>query len=344
MSDELGGQPNDWHPSATLARLQQRADWIRWLRNYFWDRGFWEVETPLLSRETVVDRYLDPPLVQAGAMGLGGTLKGDWYLQTSPEFGMKRLLAAGAERIFQVGKAFRAGELGRLHNPEFTMLEWYDSAADYEQGMSFLQELASAFFETAACERIAYGTAWSRGLGAALGMPDDEARRVFAGGLAELVKVVGRLPGTDIRTLVAWDRDSLLNLVWTECVEPTLGADQPVVVFDWPATQAALAKTRETTSGAVAERFELYFRGVELANGYHELVDSAVLAQRSQLNNQLRNGDGKPRLPEESRLGQAMSLQPRLGAGVAAGVDRWLMLKLGASSLAEVLAFSAERA
>ncbi|MFO0036236.1 MAG: amino acid--tRNA ligase-related protein [Planctomycetota bacterium] len=344
VSEQPENPPHHWRPTAELANLRARAEWTRWLRNYFWQREYWEVETPLLLRETIVDRHLDPPRVPAAALGLGPEHAGDWFLQTSPEFGMKRLLAAGAERIFQIGKAFRAGEVGRLHNPEFTMLEWYDAAANYEQGIGFLQELAAAFFGTSGCERETYSHLWCRGLSTALRVPETVAEQLLRGGLPELRNAVGRLPGMDPESVLTWDRDSLLNLVWTECVESTLGQEQPIIVADWPASQAALARTRNASTGEVAERFELYYRGVELANGYHELVDAGIFQQRTRNNNQLRALDGKSVLPEDSRLGQALRTEPRLGAGVAAGVDRWIMLKLGATSLAEVLAFPANRA
>lgn len=344
MSSAGRFETDDWRPSASLSNLRARSEWIRWLRCYFWERGYWEVETPLLSRETVVDRHLEPPLVSAASLGLGPQLAGDWYLQTSPEFGMKRLLAAGAERIFQLGRAFRGGEQGSLHNPEFTMLEWYDVAADYEQGINFLRQLATAFFETAGCGRETYAAVWCRGLGKRLGLSPEQAWSIFAGQPSALGEVVGPLAGLSRGQLADWDRDSLLNLVWTECVEPLLGWDEPVVIVDWPASQAALARTRHTAEGEVAERFELYFRGVELANGYHELADAKILAERFRLNNDLRVRDGRLRLPEQSRLEQAMRLGPRLGSGVAAGVDRWIMLRLGVSSLAEVIAFPVDRA
>ena len=333
-----------WRPTATIEHLRMRADLIRWLREYFWQRGFWEVETPLLSRDTVVDRHLEPPLVTAESLGLGSRLAGDWYLQTSPEFGMKRLLAAGAARIFQLGKAFRAAEAGDLHNPEFTMLEWYDASADYQSGMQFLEQLACGFFEVPGCQRISHAEAWSRALVAAAGIPHERAVELWDGDLAGLRKLVIEHLGLTAAQAEGLDHDGLLSASWAELVEPRLGLDSPVVIYDWPAIQSALARTRNHDGKQVAERFELYYRGVELANGYHELVDVEVLQQRAMSNNLARLSDGKKQLPEKSRLTAAMQAEVQMGAGVAAGVDRWVMLKLGCKSIRDVMSFPVDRA
>ncbi|MFM7564363.1 MAG: elongation factor P--(R)-beta-lysine ligase [Planctomycetota bacterium] len=333
-----------WQPTATIERLRMRADLIRSLREYFWQQGFWEVETPLLSRDTVVDRHLDPPLVSAESLGLGTRLAGDWYLQTSPEFGMKRLLAAGATKIFQLGKAFRAAEFGELHNPEFTLLEWYDVAADYQTGMRFLEQLACDFFRVPSCVRLSHAEAWARSLESVAGISSVRALELWDGELAGLRALVIEQCGLTAGQAGELDHDGLLSTIWAEMVEPRLGLDSPVIIFDWPAIQAALAKTREQNGKQVAERFELYYRGVELANGYHELVDAEVLRQRAMINNRARLADGKKQLPESSRLAEAMRPGIQMGAGVAAGVDRWVMLKLGCKSIREVMAFPVERA
>lgn len=333
-----------WQPTATIERLRLRAELIRSLREFFWQQGFWEVETPLLSRDTVVDRHLDPPLVSEESLGLGNRVPGDWYLQTSPEFGMKRLLAAGATRIFQLGKAFRAAEAGDLHNPEFTMLEWYDAAAGYEEGIAFLEQLACDFFQVPVCMRLSHADAWSRSLESAAGLRRERTLELWNGDLAGLRGLMVEHCGLTAAQAEKLDHDGLLSMIWAELVEPRLGLDAPVVIFDWPAIQSALAKTREQNGIQVAERFELYFRGVELANGYHELVDAEVLRLRTMNNNRARLADGKKQLPENSRLMEAMRSGVRMGAGVAAGVDRWVMLKLGCKSIREVLAFPVDRA
>jgi lysyl-tRNA synthetase class 2 len=333
-----------WQPTATLERLRLRADLIRSLREYFWQQGFWEVETPLLSRDTVVDRHLDPPLVPSESLGLGNRVAGDWYLQTSPEFGMKRLLAAGATKIFQLCKAFRAAEEGDLHNPEFTMLEWYDASADYQTGMQFLEQLACDFFQVPICLRLSHADAWVRSLELAVGVAQQPAIELWHGDLAGLRTLVIEHCGLTVPQADELDHDGLLSTIWADLVEPRLGLDSPVIIFDWPAIQSALAKTREQNGKQVAERFELYYRGVELANGYHELVEVQVLRQRTINNNRARLADGKKQLPENSRLAEAMQAGVQLGSGVAAGVDRWVMLKLGCKSIRDVMAFPVDRA
>jgi lysyl-tRNA synthetase class 2 len=209
-----------WQPTATIERLRMRADLIRWLREFFWARAFWEVETPLLSRDTVVDRHLDPPQVTSESLGLGNRLAGDWYLQTSPEFGMKRLLAAGANKIFQLGKAFRAAEAGDLHNPEFTMLEWYDASADYQTGMQFLEQLACEFFQVPICVRLSHMEAWARALESVAGLPQQRALELWHGDLAGLSALVIEHCGLTAVQAVGLDHDGFLSTIWAELVEP----------------------------------------------------------------------------------------------------------------------------
>lgn len=315
----------DYHPTADWFHLERRAQLLRRLRQFFEQRGFLEVETPLLSADSVVDRHLDPLSVTLFAdprePAVGRTL----WLQTSPEFGMKRLMAAGARALFQVTRAFRGGERGRLHNPEFTIVEWYRRGDDYEAGMELLAELTCRMLGVADIERLSYGDAFLRYAGV-----DPHSADV-----AELAALAHR---TDCD-----DRDELLNLILAERVEPHLGATQPTILFDYPASQAALARVRDGDPPA-AERFELYVRGIELANGYHELLDPAVLRRRNAANNQARVADGKYVLPEESRLLAAMDEGLPACSGVALGFDRLVLVALGAQSIDEVIAFPIERA
>jgi lysyl-tRNA synthetase class 2 len=257
---------------------------------------------------------------------------------------MKRLLAAGATKIFQLCKAFRAAEAGDLHNPEFTMLEWYDASADYQTGMQFLEQLACDFFQVPICLRLSHADAWSRSLEAATGVAQQPALELWHGDLAGLRTLVIEHCGLTVPQADELDHDGLLSTIWADLVEPRLGLDSPVIIFDWPAIQSALAKTRQQNGKQVAERFELYYRGVELANGYHELVEAQVLRQRAINNNRARLADGKNQLPENSRLAEAMQAGVQLGSGVAAGVDRWVMLKLGCKSIRDVMAFPVDRA
>jgi lysyl-tRNA synthetase class 2 len=225
---------------------------------------------------------------------------------------MKRLLAAHADAlpaIYQVCKAFRGGEVGALHNPEFTMIEWYRVGDDYAAGMQLLADFAEALLGLGEPERITYRDAFLQ----------------YAG-----VDPTGR---SDL------DRDELL----VTKVEPHLGRTRPTIVYDYPASQAALARIRNTDP-PVAERFELYVRGIELANGYHELLDPAALRQRNRRSNLERQSDGKFTLPEDSRLLSAMDHGLPPCSGTALGFDRLVLIATGAAKLQDVLAFPIDRA
>lgn len=311
--------------------LRRRAELLKTLRRFFEDRGFLEVETPTLSHDSVIDEHLDPlPVVlfdDARQRFSGRTL----FLQTSPEFGMKRLLAAGAIAIYQITRAYRGGEVGQLHNPEFTMLEWYRVGDDYSAGRQLLGELAVAALGGAAPEQLTYRDAFLR-----YAKADP-----FTADAASLAAV---LPS---RTEVVSDHDRAfwLDRVLVEMVEPQLGHQGPTILYDYPADQSALAQVRPATGNqpAVAERFELYCRGVELANGYHELLDPAVLRERNRTNNQKRAVAGKYQLPEESRLLTAMEQGLPACSGCALGIDRLLMVATGAKTIQEVIAFPVQR-
>lgn len=328
----------EFGPTASLETLRRRAELLRTVRQFFDERGFLEVETPLLSRDVVVDRHLDPfamtLFVDPQQPANGPT----FYLQTSPEFAMKRLLAAGATAIYQVCKAFRGGgEVGPWHNPEFTMVEWYRVGDDYAAGMQLLADLAEATLGRGPCRRLSYRDAFRETVGI-------DPMTASAAELAETAIVSGCLGGDDAARLAAdSDIDLLRDLILTGAIEPQLGKREPVVLYDYPASQSALARVRQDDV-PIAERFELYVDGIELANGYHELLDPAVLRERNRLNNELRRADGKPVLPEESRLLAAMDHGLPACAGVALGFDRLVMVALGAKSIAEVTAFPIDRA
>jgi elongation factor P--(R)-beta-lysine ligase len=331
----------------------------------------------VLSSEIVLDAWLEPfvagYLPDAPRWREGGEPR---YLQTSPEAHMRRLLAAGAEAIYQFSRVFRNGELGRRHNPEFTMLEWYRVGDDHHRQMDFVEELVRSVMAASepwrdlksgwhvpesstgvvmnqrprpsqsvrAChpteeqsfERLTYDAAFQRYAGQhVLETPTTELRL-----LAErhhLVPPAG---------LAVEDRDGWLNYLLAELVEPKLGRERPTFLYDYPASQAALAKVVPTHPGGplVAERFELYLDGVELCNGYHELTDAEALRQRSQEQAAHRASAGLRPLPIPGRLLDAMQAGLPPSCGVALGVDRLVMLALGAESLAEVIAFPFDRA
>lgn len=321
----------EFRPGVGWDMLWQWDAMCRRIRNFFQQRHFIEVQTPLLSAETVVDRHLDPfsvPLEPRPGSAAA-------WLQTSPELCMKRLLAAaqGPQAIYQITRAFRQGELGALHNPEFSILEWYRTGDGLEEGMQLLAELAEELLGPGPVDRLSYRQAFLDHTGVDPLSADVETLQAAA----EAAHVVGP------KGLAAEDRDLWLDFLLVERVAPALGAERPLILYDYPASQAMLAQTRDEDP-PVAERFELYFRGVELANGYHELRDAEVLRARIDEANRGRRADGKLALPAPQRLLAAMEAGLPECAGVAMGLDRVMMLATGRSSLAEVVPFPLGRA
>ena len=328
----------DYQPTASIKLLKRRAEILSSIRRFFDGRNFFEVETPILSNDIVVDRYLEPiPVNYSDVISNAGDSKRLW-LQTSPEFGMKRLLASGAEATYEITKAFRAGEAGDRHNPEFTMLEWYRVGDDYQAGMDLLAEFTLEIFkvfqkEFEQVEQKTYRDVF-------LEYADLDPFQSDITGFKKHSKDTGiDLPASFDNE----DIDFWRNLILTHTVEPNLGKANPVIVCDWPASQAALAKIRKDQH-PVAERFELYVNGVELANGYHELLEADELRQRNVKVNNQRTSDGTPPLPVESRLLGAMKAGLPACSGVAMGVDRLVMVLLGAKSIRDVIAFPVDRA
>jgi len=325
-------QPCDFLPTASWENLRLRAALLRRLRAMFDQHGFIEVETPILSADTVVDRHIEPlAVVVSESQKL--------WLQTSPEFGMKRLLAAGAEAIYQVTRAFRANERGTLHNIEFTMVEWYRRGDSMTEGINWLSDLAEALLGLGPAERLSYGEAFQRYVGINPHLADVAL-------LEKTVRNAGIEPPVG---LPKNDRDGWLDLLLIERIEPHLGQDRPTILYDYPASQAALAQIRKGEKEGeppVAKRFELYVHGIELANGYHELTDPDELRRRNAAINQQRIADGKSPLPESSRLLAAMEQGLPDSTGVALGFDRLVMLAAGpnAKSIADVIAFPSDRA
>lgn len=315
----------DFLPTASLETLRRRAELLIRVRDFFQQRGFLEVETPLLSHDTVIDRHLDPIPVTLFSDPRRPDHGKKLWLQTSPEYAMKRLLAAGATAIYQITKAFRGGpETGPQHNPEFTIVEWYRVGDDYSAGMQLLSDLAESIFAAGAAERITYREAFQRHAG--FDPLEPGVRPPLPRGLP---------PGAE--------RELILDDYLTSQVAPNLGTIRPAILYDYPASQSALARIRPGEP-PVAERFELFFRGVELANGYHELLDAAVLRQRNRENNAQRFADDKYTLSEESRLLAAMEHGLPACCGCALGFDRLVMLATAASSIQEVMAFPIDRA
>lgn len=329
---------DDWRPSAGWEIIRRRAALLAQVRAFFDRHQLVEVETPLLSADTVVDRHLDPLTCLLPDDSRTPERGRRMFLQTSPEFGMKRLLAGAVgdapRGIYQITRAFRSGEQGPRHNPEFTLVEWYRRGDDYAGARRLLAALATELFGRPTAS-LSYRDAF-RQLAGVDPLTADGAT------LAQAARTL-QLSPPDSLSLV--DRDGWLDLILTGTVEPQLGRDQPAILFDYPASQAALAQLRHDEDGNdVAERFELYYQGVELANGYHELLCAETLRARTQQNNQARLADGKPALPEENHLLTAMQAGLPVCCGAALGLDRVLMLLTGAKHIDEVLSLPIARA
>ncbi len=315
-----------WQPSASISNLRQRAALIATIRQFFTDRQVMEVETPAMSHATVTDIHLQT--FQTRFVGPGYADGQPLFFMTSPEFHMKRLLAAGSGCIYQIGKAFRNEESGRHHNPEFTMLEWYRVGFDHHQLMDEMDELLQAVLRCEAAERMTYQQAFLN----VLKVCPLEAS------MAELKKVADTLGLSDIAAQEN-DRDTLLQLLFSMGVETRIGQQVPVFVYDFPASQAALAKINQQDP-RVAERFEVYFKGIELANGFHELDNPHEQRVRFEQDNAKRLEMGLPVQPIDQNLIDALHAGLPDCAGVALGIDRLIMLALGCDHIDQVSAFS----
>ena len=314
-----------WQPTASIDQLRQRARLLADLRQFFSQRDVLEVETPAMSQATVTDVHLCAFETQFVGPGYahGQTL----YLMTSPEFHMKRLLAAGSGAIYQIGKAFRNEESGRYHNPEFTMLEWYRPGFDHHALMDEMDELLQLILQCGIAERMSYQEAFLQVLKIC---PLESS-------LAELKMVAAQLGLSDIADPEE-DRDTLLQLLFSIGVEAKIGQDVPVFVYDFPASQAALAQI-SPKDARVAERFEVYFKGIELANGFHELANGNEQLARFEADNRKRIEMGLPEQPIDLHLVEALRAGFPDCAGVAVGIDRLIMLALGHDHIDAVTAF-----
>jgi elongation factor P--(R)-beta-lysine ligase len=297
-------------------------------RAFFAARRVLEVETPVLSAAGVTD-----PQIESLSTEIRG-LPGRFYLSTSPEFAMKRLLACGSGDIYQLCKVFRDAERGRWHNPEFTMLEWYrlgfDDRALMDEVEALIRELLAPERQLDAADHLSYAEALRMHTGvdahsAGDGELDEAARRFGIGCAAEL------------------DRDAKLDLLMGFVVGPALGRERPCFVCDYPASQASLARLKPGQP-PVAARFELYLDGIELANGFHELANPAEQRSRFTQDLETRRARGQAQPPIDARLLAALAAGLPDSAGVALGFDRLVALALGAQRLSEAMAFPIENA
>jgi lysyl-tRNA synthetase class 2 len=319
---------DDWRPTASKDALLLRAKILAKIRSFFADRDVLEVDTPLLASAPATDLHLHA--LRTHFTGPGADGGRELYLQTSPEFAMKRLLAAGSGPIFQICKAFRDGEAGSRHNPEFTILEWYRPGWDHHRLMDEMDQLLADTLGCRTGERLTYAEAFER-------YADLD---VFESSDTTLLQVAGELGVAEVDGL---SRNDLLDLVLTHTIEPRLGHCQPTFIHDYPASQASLARVRGGDP-SLAERFEVFSEGVELANGYHELTDPVEQRKRFESDLQARRNRGLPEVPVDKRLLAALEHGLPDCAGVALGFDRLVMLASGIRDISDVISFPIHRA
>jgi lysyl-tRNA synthetase class 2 len=318
----------DWQPTATAVRLRERARLLCRAREFFAARGVLEVDTPLLVNAPVSDLHIHSATVELGAHR---TL----YLHTSPEYAMKRLLAAGMGDIYQICHVMRGFECGRLHNPEFVLIEWYRLGFTLERLMdevdALVRQLLGAVAPVLPAEKLTYQEAFRR----ALSLDPLEATD------GELLAAAAPLAASGAAAEAS--RDGLLELLMGSLVGPALGRGRLTFVHAYPRSQAALARL-DPQDPRTAERFELYCEGIELANGFHELSDTQEQRRRFSADNAARSAAGLAVAPLDERLLAALAAGLPDCAGVALGFERVLMLATGAAHIEEVLAFPSARA
>ncbi|CAH9019412.1 EF-P lysine aminoacylase EpmA [Candidatus Nitrosacidococcus sp. I8] len=327
MEAEQGVQ---WQPTATKAALVARAQLLTNIRSFFAQRDVLEVETPILSQSGTIAPHLEN--IVASCQTTASSKSQPLFLQTSPEYAMKRLLANGIGSIYQITKAFRSGEVGRYHNPEFSLLEWYRVDFDHFDLMDEVDSLLSRILRTSTHTKITYQELFDHYFKVDVFTVSDKdlAQLAIDYGFYH-AKVDDILP-----------RQTYLDFLLSTVIEPNLGHECPYFIYHYPASEAQLARTRPistTDSTQIAERFEVYYQGVELANGYYELANYEEQLQRFKENLTYRKEHGLAGISMDKRLLAALAHGLPNCAGVALGIDRLLMLQLGSQHIKEVLTF-----
>jgi elongation factor P--(R)-beta-lysine ligase len=316
---------HDWQPTATIDYLKKRAEIIAKIRQFFFERGVWEVETPALSLGTITDPYIQAIQAKAHIAGALKTL----YLQTSPEYSMKRLLAAGSGSIYQMAKAFRDDEAGRFHNIEFTLLEWYRLDFNHHQLMDEVDALLQLILGCHPAKRYTYREIFEEKIGI----------NPHAISLEYLRDIAYEKGLEDVKGINSSDKDLWLQRLMSDVIEPELVGESPFMIYDFPISQASLAQIQKTIE-PVASRFEVYCQGIELANGFHELLEVNEQAKRFTEDNHKRAAQGLSVIEIDQRLLAALEAGLPPCAGVALGVDRLVMLALGADDIQSVISFA----
>ncbi len=303
-----------WQARALAGQLQAWADFKQTIRAFFAERGVLEVDTPLLAAYCVSDPHLDAIAAAGGAA----------WLQTSPESAMKRLLASRSGDIYQICKAFRADECGRLHNQEFTLLEWYRCAFDLSALMAETAELLGRILPDGPLVRYSYADLFLAELAVDPHVAD----------LAELQDLARSAAGLGVTN--GLERDELLDCLFSHCIQP--GLTELSFVFDYPASQAALAQTTRDDNGReIASRFECFYAGVELANAYHELLDADQYQRRHAADNRRRRQLGKPQIELDQQLLAAMQHGLPDCSGIAMGLERVFMVARGVNRIEDIV-------
>lgn len=316
-----------WYPTASFENMHLRATIYAKIRLFFAERNVLEIDTPIMSHYAVSDPHLYS--VSAHYQEIGSSKTQTCYLQTSPEYPMKRLLAAGCPSIYQLCKVFRNGESGRFHNPEFTMLEWYRPGWNDEQLRQEVDDLFQLILNTEPADRLSYEDAFLKYLSinphhATI----EELQQCAASHEIALVSDIDRS-----------NRDIWLQLLMSEVIERQIGLLRPIFIYDFPASQAALARVNPDKP-QVAARFEAYFKGIELVNGFYELADASEQSKRFDDDLAVRAKLNLTLPPRDERFLAALgSGQFPECAGVALGVDRLIMLAAGAENINEVISF-----
>ncbi|MBF0784795.1 elongation factor P--(R)-beta-lysine ligase [Muribacter muris] len=326
--ENLQSEALSWKPSASIQNLIKRAKIIADIRQFFTDRGVLEVETPAMSEFSVTDvhlstfhtQFLSPFASQAKTL----------HLITSPEYHMKRLLASGSGPIFQLCRVFRNEEAGSRHNPEFTMLEWYRPFFDMYRLINEVDDLLQQILDCEPAESYSYQFVFQTYVGL------DPLSATKA-------QLLAKAREHGLQCEENEQRDTLLQFLFSEVVEANIGRERPTAVYHFPASQAALAQI-SSEDHRVAERFEFYYKGLELANGFHELSDAKEQIRRFELDNQQRSEMGLSQQALDHRFLAALQAGIPNCSGVALGVDRLLMIAMNAERIDEVMAFGVERA
>jgi lysyl-tRNA synthetase class 2 len=335
-------EESQWRPSCSADTLRQRADIIARIRRFFAERNVLEVETPCLSQYSVTDPHLHalntlhtPP---------GSAHASRFFLQTSPEYAMKRLLAAGLGDIFQITKAFRDDEVGRHHNPEFTLLEWYRLGYSMQALIDESADMLMMVLGLEAVEQYTYQALFQEYCGFDPLTVSLTELVLFAEqhGLNDYVKSLTK----NTQNALSQEqndivKDNLLQVLFNQEIESQIGQQCPTVVTHFPATQAALATLND--DGLTANRFEIYFKGIELANGFNELTDPKLQVTRFEDDNRVRRSLGLQAIEIDAHFISALQHGLPPCSGIALGIDRLIMLALGKKHISEVVSFSHDR-